>query len=146
MVNKINKISRIEAICIQKGIKITQQRSVIAQVISKSKDHPDASEVFKRANKIDPKISLATVYRTIRLFQENSVLNRIDFGGNKSRYEELTGEHHDHLIDVDTGDIIEFVDDDIETLQTKVAKRLGYELVDHRLELFARKLSKQNKE
>ncbi len=134
-----NKISRIEAVCVQKDIKLTQQRSIIARVISDAKDHPDASEVYMRANKIDNRISLATVYRTIRLFEDANVLNRIDFGGKRSRYEELTNEHHDHLIDVDTGEIIEFVDDDIELLQKKVASKLGYTLVDHKMELYGKK-------
>ncbi len=146
MVTKKFKISRIEAMCIQKGIKITQQRSVIAKVISDSKDHPDANKVYLRSNKLDNRISLATVYRTIKLFEENNVLNKIDFGGNRSRYEELTGEHHDHLIDIDTGDITEFVDEEIELLQKKVAAKLGYELVDHRMELYAKKIKKNEEE
>ena len=135
--------SRIEKLCAKNGVKITHQRRIIAEVISKSKDHPDANEVFLRSNKIDPRISLATVYRTIKLFEENNVLNRIDFGGKRARYEEHKADsHHDHLIDVDTGEIIEFVDDEIERLQMKVAKKLGYNLVDHRMELFGKKISK----
>ena len=109
-------------------------------MITDSKDHPDANEVFIRANKIDNRISLATVYRTIKLFEENNVLNRIDLGGKRARYEELTEIHHDHLIDIETGDIIEFVDDEIEELQKKVAKKLGYNLVDHKMELFGKKI------
>ena len=132
--------SRIEKLCAKNGVKITHQRRIIAEVISKSKDHPDANEVFLRSNKIDPRISLATVYRTIKLFEENNVLNRIELGGKRARYEELTDSHHDHLIDIDTGDIIEFVDDEIEKLQIKVAKRLGYSLVDHKMELFGKKI------
>ena len=142
MGTKTKTISRIEANCAQKGIKITHQRSIIAKVISEAKDHPDANKVFLRANKLDPRISLATVYRTIKLFEENNVLNRIDFGGKRARYEELTDNHHDHLIDIDTGDIVEFVDDDIEELQRLVAEKLGYKLVDHKMELFGRKIKK----
>lgn len=136
-------ISRIEELCAKNGVKITHQRSIIAGVISESNDHPDANEVFIRANKIDSRISLATVYRTIKLFEENNVLNRIDFGGKRARYEELDeNAHHDHLIDVDSGEIIEFLDEEIEELQGKIAKKLGYQLVDHRMELFGKKISK----
>ena len=118
---------------------------MIAEVISKSNDHPDANEVYLRANKIDLRISLATVYRTIKLFEEYNVLNRIELGGKRARYEELNeDEHHDHLIDVDSGEIIEFVNEEIESLQMKVAKKLGYELVDHRMELFGKKILKKN--
>ncbi|OUX16345.1 MAG: transcriptional repressor [Rickettsiales bacterium TMED251] len=142
MIEKKTDISRIEALCSKKGIKITHQRSIIANVISESDDHPDANEVFIRANKIDKRISLATVYRTIKVFEENNVLNRIDFGGKRARYEELTDNHHDHLIDVDTGEIIEFLDNKIEELQKKVAKKHGYLLVDHKMELFGKKIDK----
>ena len=143
MVGKKTKISRIESLCSQKGIKITHQRSIIARVISDASDHPDANKVFLRSNKIDNRISLATVYRTIKLFEEHNVLNRIELGGKRARYEELNeDDHHDHLIDIDSGEIIEFVNDEIESLQMKVAKKLGYELVDHRMELFGRKISK----
>ena len=140
MIGKNKHISRIVDSFLQKGIKLTHQRKVIAQVITDANDHPDANEVFMRANKIDNRISLATVYRTIKLFEENKVLNRIELGGKKARYEELTDSHHDHLIDIDTGDIIEFVDDEIEELQKKVAKKLGYSLVDHKMELFGKKI------
>ena len=140
MIRKKNTISRIEALCAQKGLKITHQRSVIARVISDAKDHPDANKVFLRANKLDSRISLATVYRTIKLFEENNVLNRIELGGKKARYEELTDNHHDHLIDVDTGEIIEFVEEEIEELQRIVAEKLGYKLVDHKMELFGKKI------
>ena len=136
-------ISRIEELCAKNGVKITHQRKIVAGVISDSNDHPDANEVFIRANKIDSRISLATVYRTIKLFEENNVLNRIDLGGRRARYEELDeNSHHDHLIDVDSGEIIEFLDEDIEMLQMKIAKKLGYKLVDHRMELFGKKISK----
>ena len=140
MIGKNKQTSRIVDSFLQKGIKLTHQRKVIAQVITDANDHPDANEVFMRANKIDNRISLATVYRTIKLFEENKVLNRIELGGKKARYEELTDSHHDHLIDIDTGDIIEFVDDEIEELQKKVAKKLGYSLVDHKMELFGKKI------
>ena len=140
MIGKNKQISRIVESFLQKGIKLTHQRKVIAQVITDARDHPDANEVFMRANKIDDRISLATVYRTIKLFEENNVLNRIELGGKRARYEELTDSHHDHLIDIDTGDIIEFVDDEIEELQKKVAKKLGYSLVDHKMELFGKKI------
>ena len=138
-----NSISRIEELCASNGVKFTHQRKIIADVISKSNDHPDANEVYLRANKIDPRISLATVYRTIKLFEEHNVLNRIDLGGKRARYEELNeDDHHDHLIDIDSGEIIEFVNEEIEALQMKVAKKLGYKLVDHRMELFGKKISK----
>ena len=140
MVMKNKQISRIEESFLDKGIKLTHQRKIIAKVITDSTDHPDANEVFMRANKIDNRISLATVYRTIKQFEENNVLNRIDLGGKRARYEELTDHHHDHLIDVDTGEIIEFMDEEIEELQKKVAKKLGYELVDHKMELFGKKI------
>ena len=138
-----NPISRIEKLCAENGVKFTHQRKIIADVISKSNDHPDANEVYLRANKNDPRISLATVYRTIKLFEKYNVLNRIELGGKRARYEELNeGEHHDHLIDVESGEIVEFVDEEIENLQMKVAKKLGYELVDHRMELFGKKILK----
>ena len=137
---KKNIISRIESLCEKKGIKITHQRSIIARVISDADDHPDANKVFIRANKIDNRISLATVYRTIKLFEEASVLSRIDLGGKRARYEELTESHHDHLIDVESGEVIEFVNEEIEKLQQKIAKKLGYKLVDHRMELYGKKI------
>ena len=138
-----NSISRIEKLCAENGVKFTHQRKIIADVISKSNDHPDANEVYMRSNKLDPRISLATVYRTIKLFEEHNVLNRIELGGKRARYEELNeDDHHDHLIDIDSGEIIEFVNEEIEMLQMKVAKKLGYELVDHRMELFGKKISK----
>ena len=142
MVEKKTTISRIESLCSQKGIKITHQRSIIARVISDASDHPDANKVFLRSNKIDNRISLATVYRTIKLFEEHNVLNRIDFGDRKARYEELTDSHHDHLIDIESGEIIEFVNEEIEKLQKLVAEKLGYNLVDHRMELYGKKIKK----
>ena len=138
-----NSISRIEKLCAKNGVKFTHQRRIIADVISNSNDHPDANEVYLRSNKIDPRISLATVYRTVKLFEEHNVLNRIELGGKRARYEELNeDEHHDHLIDIDSGEIIEFVNEEIEKLQMQVAEKLGYKLVDHRMELFGKKISK----
>ncbi len=133
---------RIETMCVDKGLKMTEQRRVIARVLSEATDHPDVDMVYQRAVKIDPKISIATVYRTVRLFEEASILERHDFGDGRARYEETPAEHHDHLIDVQTGDVIEFTNSDIEKLQERVARELGYELVDHRLELYGRRLPK----
>ena len=129
--------SRIEQLCTDKGLKMTEQRRVIARVLSESADHPDVEAVHRRAAAIDPKISIATVYRTVRLFQEASILERHDFGDGRARYEEAPTEHHDHLIDLQSGKVIEFRNEAIEKLQRDVAARLGYKLVDHRLELFA---------
>jgi len=126
----------IEQKCISKGVKLTDQRKIIAQVMSQAQDHPDVDELYKRVTKLDPKISIATVYRTVKLFEEAGILTKHDFKGGKARYEEMSESHHDHLIDVKTGDIIEFVDDEIEKLQKKVAEKYGYELVDHKLELY----------
>ena len=132
----------IENKCIEKGVRLTEQRKLIATVMSESTDHPDVDELHKRVNKIDSKISIATVYRTVKLFEEAGVVAKHDFKGTKARYEEATHEHHDHLIDVNTGEIIEFVNEDIEKLQEKVAAKLGYKLVDHRLELYGSKIKK----
>jgi len=129
--------SRIEQLCLDKGLKMTEQRRIIARVLSESADHPDVEAVHRRAAAIDPKISIATVYRTVRLFQEASILERHDFGDGRARYEEAPTEHHDHLIDLQSGKVIEFRNEAIEKLQREVASRLGYKLVDHRLELFA---------
>ncbi len=126
----------IEQKCIDKGVKLTDQRKVIAKVMSESDDHPDVDELYKRVSKVEPKISIATVYRTVKLFEESGILAKHDFKGGKARYEELNESHHDHLIDVKTGEIIEFVDEDIEKLQKEVAEKYGYELVDHKLELY----------
>src|SRR5579863_816322 len=136
--------SRIEQLCVDKGLKMTEQRRVIARVLSESADHPDVEAVHQRAAAIDPKISIATVYRTVRLFQEASILERHDFGDGRARYEEMPSEHHDHLIDLQTGRVIEFRNEEIEALQREVAARLGYKLVDHRLELFAVSLGKDD--
>ena len=126
----------IEQKCIIKGVKLTDQRRIIAKIMSESEDHPDVDELYKRVSKIDSKISIATVYRTVKLFEESGILAKHEFKGGKARYEELNESHHDHLIDIKTGEIIEFVDDEIEKLQKKVAKKYGYELVDHKLELY----------
>lgn len=127
----------IEALCAEKGLRITDQRRVIARVIGEAEDHPDVEVLHERASAIDPKISIATVYRTVRLFEEAGILERHDFGKGRSRYEAATEEHHDHLIDLETGTVIEFVDDELEALQKKIADRLGFRLVDHRMELYA---------
>ena len=131
--------SAIEVMCVSKGIKLTHQRKVIAKVLSKSDDHPDANLVFKRSSKIDSNISMATVYRTMKLFEDTNIVVVRDFGDGRSRYEIYSNEHHDHLIDTDSGEVIEFVNDEIEELQHKVAKKLGYVLTGHRLELYGKK-------
>lgn len=130
-------ISRLEQLCLDKGLKMTEQRRVIARVLSDSDDHPDVEQVYRRASDIDPHISIATVYRTVRLFEEANILARHDFGDGRSRYEEMPGTHHDHLIDLQSGRVIEFRNDEIEKLQHFVAEQLGYDLVGHRLELYA---------
>ena len=132
----------IEQQCLSKGVKLTEQRRIIAKVISESKaaygesDHPDVDELYSRVSKVDPKISIATVYRTVKLFEEAGILTKHDFKGGKARYEAMIESHHDHLIDIKSGEIIEFVDEEIEKLQKKVADKYGYELVDHKLELY----------
>lgn len=126
----------IETLCAQKGLRITGQRRVIAQVLSEAEDHPDVESLYERASAIDSGISIATVYRTVRLFEEAGILERHDFGDGRARYEASPEDHHDHLIDVESGNIIEFSDDEMETLQKIIAERLGYNLVDHRLELY----------
>ena len=132
----------IEQKCISKGVKLTEQRKIIAKVMSEANDHPDVDELYNRVSKIDSKISIATVYRTVKLFEEAGIVTKHDFKGGKARYEELNESHHDHLIDIKTGEIIEFVDDEIEKLQKKVAEKYGYELVDHKLELYGVKKNK----
>jgi Fur family ferric uptake transcriptional regulator len=129
-------MGRIEKACVDKGMRMTGQRRVIARVLSDAHDHPDVEELHRRAVKVDPRISIATVYRTVRLFQEAGILARHDFGDGRARYEEVPEAHHDHLIDTRTGRVIEFHDDEIEELQRKIAAKLGYRLVDHRLELY----------
>jgi len=134
--------SDIENKCIKKGVRLTEQRKLVAKVMSESKDHPDVDELHKRVNKLDSKISIATVYRTVKLFEETGILTKHDFRGEKARYEELPDSHHDHLIDVQSGAIVEFVDEEIEKLQKIVAEKLGYQLVDHKLELYGIKKKK----
>ena len=130
----------IEQKCISKGVKLTGQRKIIAHIMSQAEDHPDVDELYKRVTKIDPKISIATVYRTVKLFEEASIIDKHDFKGNKARYEKSPDEHHDHLIDVNSGEIIEFTNEEIEKLQKQVARKLGYKLVDHKLELYGTKI------
>ncbi len=132
---------KIEKQCIEKGLRMTEQRRVIARVLSESTDHPDAEELHRRATALDNRISIATVYRTVRLFEEAGILERHDFRDGRSRYEEVPDEHHDHLIDLSTGAVVEFHDDEIERLQQEIARRLGYKLVDHRLELYGAPLN-----
>ena len=134
--------SVIENKCIKKGVRLTEQRKLIAKVMSESTNHPDVDELHKKVSKIDSKISIATVYRTVKLFEEAGIVAKHDFKGNKARYEEVSQEHHDHLIDINTGEITEFVNEDIEKLQQKVAEKLGYKLIDHRLELYGSKIKK----
>ncbi len=129
--------SQLERLCIDKGLKMTDQRRVIAQVLSESTDHPNVEQLYRRATKVDPRISIATIYRTVKLLEEVNILERHDFGDGRARYEEAPKEHHDHLIDVKSGKVIEFQNDEIERLQREVAATLGYRLVGHRLDLFA---------
>jgi Fur family transcriptional regulator, ferric uptake regulator len=136
------RLDRIEQACIDKGLRMTDQRRVIARVLSTSSDHPDVEELYRRAVAVDPHISIATVYRTVRLFEEAGIITRHDFRDGRSRYEELPSRHHDHLIDMKTGQVVEFEDDEIERLQAVIAERLGYKLVDHRLELYGVPLPK----
>ena len=135
-------MNSVEEKCKNKGVRLTDQRKVIAQVMSDSKGHPDVDEVHKRISEIDKKSSVATVCRTVRLFEEAGILEKHDFRGGKARYEQSPDEHHDHLIDINSGEIIEFVDKNIEKLQNEVAKKLGYKLVDHKLELYGSKIKK----
>lgn len=127
---------RIEKLCLEKNMRMTEQRRVIARVLSAAGDHPDVEELHRRAHAVDPHISIATVYRTVRLFEEAGIIDRLDFRDGRSRYEEHTDDHHDHLIDMKTGKVVEFVDPEIEALQEAIARKLGYKLVDHRLELY----------
>ncbi|RKF22674.1 transcriptional repressor [Altericroceibacterium spongiae] len=126
----------IEALCTERGLRITEQRRIIANVLSDSEDHPDVNLLHKRAAAIDPSISIATVYRTVRLFEEAGILDRHEFGDGRARYEAAPDTHHDHLIDVESGKVLEFVDPELEQLQRLIAEKLGYRLVDHRLELY----------
>lgn len=131
---------RIEQLCVDKGLRMTEQRRVIARVLSRADDHPDAEELHRRANEVDRGISLATVYRTVRLFEDAGIIERHDFRDGRSRYEESPEDHHDHLIDMNSGEVVEFYDEEIEKLQEAIARRLGYKLIDHRLELYGVKL------
>ena len=139
-------VDTIEQKCLSKGVKLTEQRKIIARIISESKteygesDHPDVDELYNRVSKVDPKISIATVYRTVKLFEESGILMKHDFKDGKARYE--LNDDHNHLIDINSGEIVEFVDKDIEDLQKKIAKKLGYKLVDHKLELYGSKIKK----
>ncbi|MDD3800333.1 MAG: Fur family transcriptional regulator [Novosphingobium sp.] len=134
----------IEALCAERGLRITEQRRVIAKVLSDSTDHPDVEKLHERASAIDPGISIATVYRTVRLFEEAGILDRHDFGDGRARYEAAPEAHHDHMIDVETGAVIEFVDPELEALQRQIAERLGFRLVDHRMELFGVKIERED--
>jgi Fur family transcriptional regulator, ferric uptake regulator len=133
----------IEALCAERGLRITEQRKVIARVLSDATDHPDVESLHERAAAIDPKISIATVYRTVRLFEEAGILDRHDFGDGRSRYEAAPEAHHDHLIDVETGKVVEFVDPELEALQRQIAEKLGFRLVDHRMELFGVRIDRE---
>ena len=134
----------IEALCAERGLRITEQRRVIARVLSEAVDHPDVEELHGRASQIDPGISIATVYRTVRLFEEAGILDRHDFGDGRARYEASPEAHHDHMIDVETGTVIEFVDPELEALQRQIAERLGFRLVDHRMELYGVALDRKS--
>ena len=134
----------IESKCKAKGVKLTDQRRIIAKVMTEANDHPDVDELYNRVSKIDSKISIATVYRTVKLFEESGIVTKHDFKGGKARYEQLMESHHDHLIDIKSGEIIEFVDDEIEKLQKKVAEKYGYKLVDHKLELYGVKVNSKD--
>jgi Fur family ferric uptake transcriptional regulator len=135
-------MNRIEQACQDRGMRMTEQRRVIAQVIADSVDHPDVEELYRRAASVDNRISIATVYRTVKLFEDAGILERHEFRDGRARYEEASEQHHDHLIDLNSGDVIEFRNEDIERLQEAVARELGYRLVDHRLELYAVRLKK----
>ncbi len=142
MGTKAEMPSRLEQLCHEKGLKMTGQRRVIAQVLSEATDHPDVEQLYRRVTEVDPRISIATVYRTVRLFEEANILERHDFRRGRARYEEIPESHHDHLIDVQSGEVIEFRNEDIEKLQRRVAEELGFELVDHRLELYGKRSAK----
>lgn len=137
-----NTVIDVEALCADKGLRITEQRRTIAKILSESEDHPDVETLHERASAVDPRISIATVYRTVRLFEEAGILARHEFGDGRARYEAASDEHHDHLIDVETGKVLEFVDEELEALQKKIAERLGYRLVDHRMELYGVSLTR----
>ncbi|CCA92806.1 MULTISPECIES: Fur family transcriptional regulator [unclassified Novosphingobium] len=136
----------LEALCHERGLRITDQRRVIAKVLSESTDHPDVEKLYERATAIDPGISIATVYRTVRLFEEAGILDRHDFGDGRARYEAAPEAHHDHMIDVESGAVIEFVDPELESLQRQIAEKLGFRLVDHRMELFGVRIDREDGE
>src|SRR6187455_243191 len=136
MAGTMTRHSKLERLCAEKGMRMTGQRRIIARVLSEAEDHPDVEEVYRRANAQDKRISLSTVYRTVRLFEEAGILERHEFGDGRSRYEAASESHHDHLIDVETGNVIEFVDEELEMLQKRIAEKLGFRLVDHRMELY----------
>ncbi len=140
----MNRTIDVEALCAEKGLRLTEQRKVIAKVLSEAEDHPDVEALHSRAAAIDPGISIATVYRTVRLFEEAGILERHDFGDGRARYEAAAEAHHDHLIDVETGNVIEFVDEELEELQRRIAAKLGFRLVDHRMELYGVAISRDN--
>jgi Fur family ferric uptake transcriptional regulator len=143
--SEIEEISSLEKLCLDRGMKMTEQRRIIARVLSISNDHPDVESLYERSVELDPKISIATVYRTVRLFEEVGLLDRHDFGDGRARYEQTSDDHHDHLIDVKSGKVIEFHDEEVEELQRQIALRLGYKLVGHRMELFGVQLTKNEK-
>jgi Fur family transcriptional regulator, ferric uptake regulator len=132
----MSRLIDVEALCAEKGLRITEQRRIIAKVLGESEDHPDVEALHRRASRVDPNISIATVYRTVRLFEEAGILERHEFGDGRSRYEAASDAHHDHLINVETGEVVEFVDEELEELQRRIAAKLGYRLVDHRMELY----------
>lgn len=134
----------LEQLCADKGLRITEQRRVIAKVLSESEDHPDVEQLHARASALDPGISIATVYRTVRLFEDAGILDRHDFGDGRARYEAAPEAHHDHLIDVESGKVLEFVDPELEALQRQIAEKLGYRLVDHRMELYGVRLDRED--
>jgi Fur family ferric uptake transcriptional regulator len=142
---KSDTATHIEQLCAEKGMRMTGQRRVIARVLSEAKDHPDVEEVYRRANAVDRHISLSTVYRTLKLFAVNGILERHDFGAGRGRYEEVSGAHHDHLIDIETGRVIEFQSEEIERLQERIARELGFRLVGHKLELHGVRLKPERK-
>lgn len=144
MGSKLQQSIDIEQLCHDRGLRITDQRRTIARVLSESQDHPDVEKLHERASAIDPGISIATVYRTVRLFEEAGILDRHDFGDGRARYEAAPEAHHDHLIDVETGKVVEFVDPELEALQRQIAEKLGYRLVDHRMELYGVRIDRED--
>jgi Fur family ferric uptake transcriptional regulator len=142
----VNQPIDLEALCAERGLRITEQRRIIARVLSESTDHPDVEKLHERATALDPGISIATVYRTVRLFEEAGILDRHDFGDGRARYEAAPEAHHDHMIDVESGQVIEFVDPELESLQRQIAEKLGFRLVDHRMELFGVRIDREDGE